>query len=270
MSSRSRAATACLLHAGLILFFRDVFVWYGLNSLKNPYYNFSLFYIGLWLAAQFILKIESRSADRPVAGLLLTCAAWSAYIIWKGPYISAVCFLSTSMLIMRWASPPACRRIDGLYTAVFLTLPFPCYVEVLSALQMFTLRESLALCRGFGWTFDHQGSLVFLRDGPVRIAAACSGFQSLVVFLALAGMLGCFLRLALPGKFLMLISALVIAIAFNIARVFAMLLVGNHWSVAAAEEFWHGVSAWLFYAGALGSMSGVGLWLRNRRRLTIS
>ncbi len=287
MISKVRIAAAVAIHAGLIYFFRHSFVWYGLNSVKNPYYNFSLFFIGLWLVVQYLNKVVmpaqagiqsnldadwipafagmTKRADYPVIGLATGIAAWAAYIIWRGPYFALVCFLLTSLLTIRWASKSFSERIDGLYCAVFFTLPFPFYAELLSLLQIFTLRVSLIICRLSGLPLENEGSLVFLKDGPVRIAAACSGFQSLIVLFALAGMIAYFARLTFLRKFLMLLLSIAIAVGFNIARVSAMLAVGKIWDVSTAFQFWHGLSAWLFYALALGSMAAVGMCLKPRR-----
>lgn len=189
--------------------------------------------------------------------------AWASIYIWRGPYFGMLAFLFSALLIVRWVSDRAAGWMDGGVCAVFFTLPFPYHAEILSLLQILTLRVSLWVSAAIGHPLTNEGSLIYLSDGPVRIAAACSGFQSLVVLVALAGMFGHLTKMSVARKALMLILAATMAIGFNILRVSAMLMVGDQWGLSTAMNFWHGLSGWLFYSLALGSMAALGFRLKK-------
>ncbi|OGH61412.1 MAG: hypothetical protein A3G34_05360 [Candidatus Lindowbacteria bacterium RIFCSPLOWO2_12_FULL_62_27] len=262
----AKSLTAAALHLGLAVFFRNDFYWYGRNCVDNPYYDFSLFFVAGWWIAEKLRPPKQVPAGHPAWGAALAVVAWGCYLTWKGPYLGMASFLLTSILLLRFLTPGVSRRVDGLYCAVLFTMPFPFYAEFLSILQLFAQRASLGLMALMSAPLSHEGSLVHLKDGPVRVAAACSGFQSLIVLFAISALLAHLLELNFARKFMLIAFSIVSSIAFNVLRVTAMLGVGQAWGVDTAVKFWHGPSAWIFYLMALGSLVWAGAVLKRRRR----
>ena len=285
------------IHVGLGYYFSDVFPWYFQNSLHNPFYTFAWPFVALWVGADFVKSrkmfltgggdptprssracrgMGGRSGPALMAGKL-TMSGWtmsgllaivfSCHLHWRGTFFAAVCLLLTSLISVLWISRAGHRCLSSLYGAFFFTLPLPYNSEILAALQLFTLRTSIKICGVVGYPLTSHGSLVLLKDGPVRIADACSGFQSLIVLIALAGLLSHLMKLNLAGRFLAIVSAIGSATGANILRVSLVLWIGSRSGVSTAMNFWHGLSAWLFYILALGCIWGVCAGLGGCRRV---
>lgn len=170
------------LHAFLIYYFRNVFKWYWVNTLANPYYDFALIFVALWMGL-YLFVYKKKTFKRMNLFLVIATLAvlWVVYAVWKGKYFAAVCFMTSSVFCISFVWHKIAGYVDSFYTAVFFTLPFPFYTEVLSFMQIITLKASLLVTGLIGLGLKSRGASVFFYDGEIQIAAACSGFQSAVV-----------------------------------------------------------------------------------------
>src|SRR5439155_6493728 len=98
-----------------------------------------------------------------------------------------------------------------------------------------------------------------LDGSRVEVAAACSGLGSLLVFFAMAQGVALLSRRPLLDQTLLVLSAVPVALAANVMRVTATVLLHERWGSLASHETWHELAGWLMMALALAI-----LWVELR------
>jgi len=152
------------------------------------------------------------------------------------------------------------------YLTFMLTFP-PFLVTTLSqGLKEITVRLAIEAAEALGVLIRRNGMTLYLSDGPLRVENPCSGLRSLIALLA-TGAVFAWLQ---PGggwrRWVVLLSAIPIAVVGNAIRLTAILLVGHYDGVARATGLFHDASGWAVYALALGGLFGVRRLLTPRPR----
>jgi exosortase len=131
-------------------------------------------------------------------------------------------------------------------------------------LQAFDARQSARILSGLGVETMVDGPSIHFPLFTLVITEACSGIRSLVTMLALASV---WAALGLPQRFawLLVIMAIPVALATNIARTVLLGLIGHWWGVAAARGVWHDVTGWLMFAIGFGLLAATYQMMAWRR-----
>jgi exosortase len=111
-----------------------------------------------------------------------------------------------------------------------------------------------------------EGNIIYLPHATLEVAEACSGLRSLVSLLALAVVLAYITQRRLSTRWLLVLSALPIALVANAFRIWATGVLAYRYGTQAAEGFYHTFAGWLVFVVALGLLLGEGGLLALLRR----
>lgn len=276
--------TPLLLLGGLLVLlvvaYSDMFAltsaaWIGHDSLYSHGWIVPLFALGLlWLRWEPFGPVPA--GERWIGlGLLafglswrLVAAKWTVqpFDRWSFlPSIFGVFMLVGGMRTIRWAWP-------GLAFLFFMfPLPTALEISVLNRLQKLATYSSTFVLQTLGVSAFRSGNLITIpgMSQPMNVAEGCAGLRMATIFVALAVAMVFIIERPWWDKFVILLSALPIAILVNIVRITAtgllFMLVGQqNQAVHKIMHDWAGLLIMMPLAMAL-------LWLELQvlERLTI-
>jgi EpsI family protein len=148
--------------------------------------------------------------------------------------------VATGVALLAWGRPGLRILAFPLAFLVFY-VPLPGFVLETATAPLKELVSSAVagLLAAFGYAVERAGVVLAVEGREMLVADACSGLNSIVSLFALA-LLYAHLRGASRGRTLLLVAAIVpIAVAANILRVLALVLVTVHAGPDAAQGFVH-------------------------------
>ena len=142
---------------------------------------------------------------------------------------------------------------------LLLMIPLPAIIfnQIAFPLQLLASRAGEATLALAGIPVLREGNLLQLPSRTLEIAEACSGIRSLVSLITLAVVLGYFTERRTPGRVLIALAAVPIAILANAARVAGTGLMSELISPAAADGFFHSFSGWVIFVVAFAGLLAV-------------
>ena len=173
------------------------------------------------------------------------------------PCVGGLCLLFGGALAWRRAWP-------GVAFLVFM-LPLPYRLEVALAgpLQSFATSASTYLLQTCGDPAVAEGNVIIVRDVRVGVAEAFSGLRMLVAFFAVTTATACVIRRPVWERGLVVVSAVPIALACNVARVIGTAMVYQSVRSEVAQQVFHDVVGWLMLPLAVAMVLGE-LWVLSR------
>jgi EpsI family protein len=208
-------------HGPLILAVAAMLAWRErarLRSLEADETAWGVAFLGagvlLWLLGrtQGLLPIE--------AGSLIPVAAGAALLAWGGAGLRLLAF------------PIA-------FLAFYVPLPGFMLEAATGPLKQMVSAIVASLLSLFGYAVEREGVVLLVNGNEMLVADACSGLNSIMSLFALA-LLYAHLRGASLRRTLLLLASIVpIAVAANILRVLALVLVTVHFGPQAAEGVIH-------------------------------
>ena len=254
-------------HAGAVLLVCAGVVWlYGgaLSSLVSQWasdddYSHGFFVIPL--AVYFAWERRAalaRATLRPsVAGLPLLAVSLLAFL---AGILGAELFLTRASLIGVLAGTVLFVWGRAHFRILFFPLAFLLFMIPLPAilfnqiafpLQLLASRLGETAIAAAGIPVLREGNVLALPNITLEVVEACSGIRSLVSLLMLGVLLGYFAEPRTPGRVIIALAAIPIAIVANATRVAGTGLT-SHWvGPAAAEGFFHTFSGWIMFVVAL-------------------
>ena len=234
----------------------------------------------LVLVMVLVLMVRGRAAlesppsmRAPIAGAALVLVGVALWLL--GRTQSIILFEAGSLLpvaaglVLMAGGPRALRRLAFPLAFLAFYVPLPGFIidgttaplkEMVSA----TVAQLLTLA---GYAVERSGVVLAVNGQELLVADACSGLNSLVSLLAM-GLLYAHLRGARPARMALLAVAVVpIAIAANVARVLALVLVTLHWGPEAAQGWIHDALGLSVFVMALMMLIGLDRVTQSRRVL---
>lgn len=148
----------------------------------------------------------------------------------------------------------------AMFPLLFLALMIPPPPGVMDRLtwplQIFTAQFSTAVLRAIGYPVLLSGVYIDLPSIRLEVAAACSGFRSLVAMGATGVLLAVLTQDQLKDRIILIGAVLPIAVLTNAIRVTAIII----WSIYA--EPYHSLSGWLVFVVATAML----VWLADSLR----
>ncbi|MFN8589307.1 MAG: exosortase/archaeosortase family protein [Candidatus Eisenbacteria bacterium] len=190
---------------------------------------------GLWLVALgCVMQVVGTRAD------LFAVQGWSLLPLLFGLSLTFFGRAVTHML----AFPLG-------YLAFMLTFP-PIVMNTLSyALKELAVAASLKIAAFAGTHVRRDGMSLFLPTGELRVENPCSGLRSLVALVATGTLFAYFQRGGAWRRIAVLLAAVPIALAGNIARLATIVILADRTSVAQATGRFHDASGYVLYAVSL-------------------
>jgi exosortase len=150
---------------------------------------------------------------------------------------------------LRWAWPAV------LFLTFMVPLPYRVATSMSGPLQRLATVSSTFVMQTCGLPALAEGNVILLNDAEIGIVEACSGLRMLVVFFALAAAVALVARRPLLDRFVVVLSAVPIALAANIARITATGVLHEFADSATANAFFHDVAGWFMMPLALALLA---------------
>lgn len=112
-----------------------------------------------------------------------------------------------------------------------------------------------------------EGNVILLPDASLEVAEACSGIRSFLSLLWLGTAFAYFTKKTLWERALLVLSCFPIAVLVNAMRVTGTGMIAHAYGMGTADKFFHDVSGYPLFLGALALLAAFGWALSMVKRL---
>lgn len=152
------------------------------------------------------------------------------------------------------------------YLLFMVPIPYIIYNLAAFPLKMFVTKASVAVLHLLGVIVQREGNILIFPTITLEVADACSGMRSLLSLLALAVAYAYFIQTSTKRRWILIASAVPIAIATNALRVIVTGILAQWWGAKAAEGFFHEFAGMAVFALAMAMLVGVGALVKGESR----
>jgi exosortase len=194
---------------------------------------------GRWLGALVLLG----------SALLRVAGEYYSFVLTDSVSLIA-CLLGATMLIggwgaLRWAWPSI------VFLLFMVPLPGFLATRMSGPLQRIATISSTYALQTLGVPAIASGNVIWLSDGTIGVAEACSGLRMLIMFGAVTMALVLLLDLGTAERLFLLASSVGIAVVANVFRITTTGMVHEWISPRIAEAIFHDVAGWIMMPLAL-------------------
>jgi len=145
------------------------------------------------------------------------------------------------------------RELKFVFFVLLLAIPLPAilYNRITFPLQLRASELASSLLQLIGVPVLRDGNVIQLPAMPLEVAEACSGIRSLMSLFTVAVIYGYFLERQSWRRTVLALSAVPIAVAANVVRIFGTGLCVQYWNPEKALGFFHEFSGWLMFVVSL-------------------
>jgi exosortase len=188
-------------------------------------------------------------------GLALHLVGARFYLDWLSaasliPSLLGLCLGLGGRKALKWAWPSIA------FLAFMLPLPYRLEIALGGPLQRLATLASTYVLQTIGLPAVAEGNIIIMEQAKINVIEACSGLGMLVTFFSLATGLAILIKRPWPDKVLVVVSAVPIALAANVARITVTGLLADTIGQDAALDFFHDLAGLFMVPLALGL-----LWL---------
>jgi exosortase len=236
--------------------------------------NYSHGFLVPVIAAFFLWQCWPELKDRPVEpdllGLLLILAGLLQLVFGK---LATENFTMRSSLVVILAGMALYWFGRGIFAGMLMPLsyllfmvplPYIVYDTVAFPLKLFVTRVSVAFLKLIGVIVLREGNIIMFPSTTLEVADACSGIRSLVSLIALAVAYAFIIRTTTVKRWIIIASAVPIAIFTNATRVIVTGILAQYWGAKAAEGFFHEFAGLAVFGLAMVLLVGVGTAVKGR------
>lgn len=236
--------------------------------------NYAHGFLVPFIAGYFVYQRRSELADSKVA-----TSAWGGLLMFVALAQLVVGTLMREQFTVRTSLILLCMGIvlylGGIqvfrllllptgYLLFMVPLPYLIHDAVAFPLRQFVAMISVGFMQVIGLTVLREGNIIMFPAFSLEVADACSGIRSLISILALSVAFAFLLRLSPLWRWLLVLSAVPVAVATNALRVILTGVLGRYLGVAAAQGFFHEFAGLTIFALAMALLGGFGLLLQRR------
>ncbi len=223
----------------------------------------------LWRNREAFSGVEVRGSW---IGLILAVLSLTAYLLAMAGEIRTLASLSFIVFIggavvflFGWGY----FRI-ALFPLLLLLFMIPVPAQLTAAmtipLQLLVSKVAVGAATLIGIPVYREGNVIFHSLGTFEVVQACSGLRSITALLMLGAVFGYFTLRSNLLRGALVLSAVPIAVAVNILRVFTMVAALHYWSINLSEGTPHTILGILVFGVALSLFmlvrKGLSLWDR--------
>jgi exosortase len=157
-------------------------------------------------------------------------------------------------------------RLSIIYLILMVPLPYIIYDMVAFPLKLFVTKVSVAFLHLVGIVVIREGNIIIFPTTTLEVADACSGIRSLVSLIALGAAYAFVIQTTTIKRWLIILSAIPIAIFTNSLRVIVTGILAQHWGAKAAEGFFHEFAGLVVFAVAMLLLVGTGVLLKGKEK----
>lgn len=219
----------------------------------------------LWANRKSILEAEVKPAGW---GLWIVLLGVAQLIV--GSLATEYFTMRTSMIVitggviiyvMGW-EPYKRMQLPLLYLILMVPIPAIIYDSMTMPLKLFVAKVSVKGLVAFGYPVLREGNIIMLPNITLEVADACSGLRSLMSLIALSVAFAFLTQRGVWKKWVLIVSALPVAVVTNILRVFVTGILAKHYGKVAAEGFFHEFAGFMVFFVAMVIMALIGWALK--------
>lgn len=238
-----------LLALLLSILYLRTFIWLANTWFTDPVYSHGVLIpiVSLFLAWRNVRDNDIHDTDPSKPGMIPFTVGVLLYTIGAitiFPFLSAISFLFVLCgLILYLYGKEMMRSL--LFPVLFLifAIPIPVVPAITSILQSISARYSALVLEMLGVAVTRTGSEIQLKDCLFSIGLPCSGMNTLISLLAVSAIFIYLLKCPLLKKAALFCITIPVAIAANILRVTAIILIADHYGVDIAMRLFHDFSS---------------------------
>jgi exosortase len=252
----------CLLGALLVLLYHGIAVklvtdWYDLPDFSH---GFLIPFFAAFLLWDNRNALRSTRLEPTWAGITLVFLGLFELLLGR---LGADLFLQRTSFVILVAGliwtllgRPMLGRVKFVLFVLLLAIPLPTILfnQITFPLQLLASRFASDLLQLAQVPVLQEGNIIQLPAMPLEVAEACSGIRSLMSLFTVAVIYGYFLERATWRRVVLALSALPIAVAANVARIFGTGMCVQYWDPEKAMGFFHEFSGWLMFLVSLGCL----------------
>jgi len=229
--------------------------------------NYSHGFLVPFIAAYMIWKkkeLLSRIRIHPSkSGLLIVLLGMFVFIIGN---IGAELFFMRTAIVITIAGTclsylgyrmTAIIGVPLAYLLFMIPLPTIIWNKIAFPLQLLAANLTADVVQIIGIPLLRQGNIMHLPNTTLEVVDACSGLRSLTSLLALSAAFASISNLSTPNKWILFLSAIPVAIAVNILRLTATVLMARYIGPETAHGFLHDFSGLIVFAIAFIMLYGI-------------
>lgn len=260
-----------LLVAGLafLVAFGEPLVTLGRDWWSDPDagHGLLLFPIAIWLAWRSGVEKERRPMPRLGMALLsgaivlrylsgLAAELFTMRVSMVGAVLALIIYFIGLRQLWRWWLP---------ILLVILSIPLPAVVlgTLALPLQLMASEWGALLLKARHVPVRLQGNIIYLPGRSLFVTEACSGLRSLTSLIALGLLIGGLWLRTIPGRVLLVLSAIPVAMALNAFRIFITGFLVFFVDPRLAEGVMHITEGWAIFVVAFLILAGLA-WLAMR------
>lgn len=156
-------------------------------------------------------------------------------------------------------------RLSLFYLILMVPIPYIIYDAAAFPLKLFVTKVSVGFLKLVGVVVMREGNIIMFPATTLEVADACSGIRSLMSLIALSVAYAYFLKISTVKRWIIIVSAVPIAIATNATRVIVTGILAQWWGAKAAEGFFHEFAGLAIFALAMAMMIGLGALLGREK-----
>ncbi len=149
------------------------------------------------------------------------------------------------------------------YLLLMVPIPYILYDMLAFPLKLFVTKVSVGFLQLVGVVVMREGNVILFPSTTLEVADACSGIRSLMSLVALAVAFAFFLNISNIRRWIIILSAIPIAVATNALRVIVTGILAQWWGAKAAEGFFHEFAGLAVFALAIVLLVFVGFLLKK-------
>jgi exosortase len=149
------------------------------------------------------------------------------------------------------------------YLLFMVPIPYIVYDMAAFPLKLFVTRVSVVFLKIVGVVVVREGNIIMFPTTTLEVADACSGIRSLISLLALATAYAFLMKTSQLRRWVIIASAVPIAIATNALRVIVTGILAQWWGARAAEGFFHEFAGMTVFVIAMAMLVACGEMVRR-------
>ncbi|MDX9715155.1 MAG: exosortase/archaeosortase family protein [Dissulfurispiraceae bacterium] len=149
------------------------------------------------------------------------------------------------------------------YLFLMVPIPYIIYDSFAFPLKLFVTKISVLSLKLMGIIVLREGNIIMFPNIVLEVADACSGMRSIMSLLALSVAVAFMGNFSNIKRWILILSAIPIAIATNAGRVIATGILSQFWGASAAEGFFHEFAGMAVFGVAMVMLIGLAALLRR-------
>jgi exosortase len=149
------------------------------------------------------------------------------------------------------------------YLLFMVPIPYIIYDMLAFPLKLFVTKVSVAFLKIVGVVVMREGNIIMFPTTTLEVADACSGIRSLISLLAIAAAYAFLMKTSTGRRWLIIFSAIPIAVATNALRVIVTGILAQWWGAKAAEGFFHEFAGMTVFLLAMVMLAAFGEVVRR-------